>query len=292
MSDYIITCDSTVDLSEELLQEKGIPYVSFNFEAEGKTYKDDYGKSYPVDKFYEDIKKGVMFKTSQPNSEDYKALFTKYLEEGKDVLHISLSSGISGGFNSARIAANELNEKYGPQQVFVIDSLGASSGYGLLVIKAKDNQDGEMSLEGNINWLEENKKKIIHWFFSSDLSSFVRGGRISKAAGLVGAALQICPVMCVSDEGKLEVLEKTRTKKKAARKIVDNMLNEVGPNYSDYCYLCMSACPDDANMVADMIKESFPNIKEVKIFNIGGVIGSHTGPGTIALFYVGKKRAL
>lgn len=292
MSDYIITCDSTVDLNEETLQAKGIPYVSFNFEAEGKTYKDDYGKSYPVDKFYADIKRGMMFKTSQPNSEDYKTLFTKYLEEGKDVLHISLSSGISGGYNSARLAAVELNEKYGPQQVFVIDSLGASSGYGLLVVKAKDNQDGEMSLEGNINWLEENKKKIIHWFFSSDLSSFVRGGRISKAAGLVGSALQICPVMCVSDEGKLEVVEKMRTKKKAARKIVDNMLQEVGPNYSDYCYLCMSACLDDANMVKDMIKETFPNIKDVKIFNIGGVIGSHTGPGTVALFYVGKKRAL
>lgn len=292
MSDYIITCDSTVDLSEELLQERGLPYVAFNFEAEGKTYKDDYGKSYPVDKFYEDVKKGVMFKTSQPNSEDYKALFTKYLEEGKDVLHISLSSGISGGYNSARLAANELNEKFGPQQVYVIDSLGASSGYGLLVLKAKDNQDGEMSLEGNINWIEDNKKKIIHWFFSSDLSSFVRGGRISKAAGFFGTALQICPVMCVSDEGKLEVLEKTRTKKKAARKIVDNMLAEVGPDYSDYCFLCMSACKDDADMVAGMIKESFPNIKEVKIFNIGGVIGSHTGPGTVALFYVGKKRAI
>ena len=292
MSDYIITCDSTVDLNEELLQERGLPYVPFNFEAEGKTYKDDYGKSYPVDKFYEDIKKGVMFKTSQPNSEDYKALFTKYLEEGKDVLHISLSSGISGGYNSARLAANELNEKFGPQQVYVIDSLGASSGYGLLVLKAKDNQDGEMSLEGNINWIEDNKKKIIHWFFSSDLSSFVRGGRISKAAGFFGTALQICPVMCVSDEGKLEVLEKTRTKKKAARKIVDNMLAEVGPDYSDYCFLCMSACKDDADMVAGMIKESFPNIKDVKIFNIGGVIGSHTGPGTIALFYVGKKRAI
>ena len=292
MSDYIITCDSTVDLSEELLQARGIPYVPFNFEAEGKTYKDDYGKSYPVDKFYEDIKNGVMFKTSQPNSEDYKALFVKYLEEGKDVLHISLSSGISGGYNSARLAAIELNEKYGPQQVYVVDSLGASSGYGLLVLKAKDNQDGEMSLEGNVNWIEDNKKKIIHWFFSSDLSSFVRGGRISKAAGFFGTALQICPVMCVSDEGKLEVLEKTRTKKKAARKIVDNMLEEVGPNYSDYCFLCMSACKDDADMVAGMIKEAFPNIKEVKIFNIGGVIGSHTGPGTVALFYVGKKRAL
>ena len=292
MSDYIITCDSTVDLSEELLQARGIPYVPFNFEAEGKTYKDDYGKSYPVDKFYEDIKNGVMFKTSQPNSEDYKALFVKYLEEGKDVLHISLSSGISGGYNSARLAAIELNEKYGPQQVCVVDSLGASSGYGLLVLKAKDNQDGEMSLEGNVNWIEDNKKKIIHWFFSSDLSSFVRGGRISKAAGFFGTALQICPVMCVSDEGKLEVLEKTRTKKKAARKIVDNMLEEVGPNYSDYCFLCMSACKDDADMVASMIKEAFPNIKEVKIFNIGGVIGSHTGPGTVALFYVGKKRAL
>ena len=291
MSKYMITCSSTVDLSEEVLKERNIPYACFTFTADGKTYKDDYGKSYPIDKFYEDIKNGMQPITSQVNVEAYTEMFEPLLKEGYDIIHITLSSGISGTYNSANSAASILNDKY-ENKVHVVDSLCASSGYGMLVIKAKDNLDNGMSLEDNLKWIEENKTKIIHWFFSTDLSSFIRGGRISKTAGLVAGVLQICPVMCVSKVGKLEVFDKVRTKKKAIKTVVNKMLEEIGPDYDGYVYLCQSACYDDAKAVVDLIKETFKNVNEVKIFNIGTVIGTHTGPGTVALFFEGKERAV
>ena len=156
----------------------------------------------------------------------------------------------------------------------------------------KDNQEKGMSLQDNLKWIDENKTKVIHWFFSTDLSSFIRGGRISKTAGFFAGALQICPLMCVSETGKLEVLEKIRTKKKAEKSVVEKMMAEVGPDYDGYVFISNSACYDDAKAVADMIKESFKNVKEVNIFNIGTVIGTHTGPGTVATFYFGNKRAV
>ena len=291
MSDYVITCCSTVDLSDELLKERNIPYASFTFSADGKTYSDDYGKSYPIDKFYKDIASGMQPVTSQVNVEDYTLLFEPILKQGKDVLHLTLSSGISGTFNSANTAASLLNDKY-ENKVHVVDSLCASAGYGLIVIMVKDNQEKGMSLEDNLKWIDENKTKVIHWFFSTDLSSFIRGGRISKTAGFFAGALQICPLMCVSETGKLEVLEKIRTKKKAEKSVVEKMMAEVGPDYDGYVFISNSACYDDAKAVADMIKESFKNVKEVNIFNIGTVIGTHTGPGTVATFYFGNKRAV
>jgi DegV family protein with EDD domain len=291
MSKYMITCSSTVDLSEEFLKERNIPYACFTFTADGKTYKDDYGKSYPIDKFYEDIKNGMQPITSQVNVEAYTEMFEPLLKEGYDIIHITLSSGISGTYNSANSAASILNDKY-ENKVHVVDSLCASSGYGMLVTMAKDNLDNGMSLEDNLKWIEENKTKIIHWFFSTDLSSFIRGGRISKTAGLVAGVLQICPVMCVSKVGKLEVFDKVRTKKKAIKTVVNKMLEEIGPDYDGYVYLCQSACYDDAKAVVDLIKETFKNVQEVKIFNIGTVIGTHTGPGTVALFFEGKERAI
>ena len=291
MSKYIITCCSTVDLSDELLKKRNIPYVSFTFTADGKTYKDDYGKSYPIDKFYKDVSNGMQPITSQVNVDDYIQFFEPYLKDGYDVLHLTLSSGISGTVNSANGAAAILNDQY-EAKVHVVDTLCASSGYGLIVTLAKNNYDDGMSLEDNIAWINENKTKIIHWFFSTDLSSFIRGGRISKTAGLVAGVLQICPVMCVSKVGKLEVFDKVRTKKKAIKTVVNKMLEEIGPDYDGYVYLCQSACYDDAKAVVDLIKETFKNVKEVKIFNIGTVIGSHTGPGTVALFFEGKERAV
>ncbi len=291
MSDYVITCSSTVDLSEELLKERNIPYASFTFTADGKTYSDDYGKSYPIDKFYKDIAAGMQPVTSQINVEAYTEMFEAILKQGKDVLHLTLSSGISGTYNSANTAASLLNDKY-ENKVHVVDSLCASAGYGLIVMMVKDNQEKGMSLEDNLKWIDENKTKVIHWFFSTDLSSFIRGGRISKTAGFFAGALQICPLMCVSETGKLEVLEKIRTKKKAEKTVVEKMMAEVGPDYDGYVFISNSACFDDAKAVADMIKESFKNVKEVNIFNIGTVIGTHTGPGTVATFYFGNKRAV
>lgn len=291
MTNYVVTCCSTADLSDEYFAKRNIPYVPFTFTVDGKTYNDDYGKSYPIDKFYADIKNGMQPMTSQVNVETYMEMFEPILKEGKDILHLTLTSGISGSINSANSAAALLNDKY-DNKVHVVDSLCASSGYGLLVTMVKDNQDAGMSLEDNLAWIEENKRKIIHWFFSSDLSSYVRGGRISKAAGLIGGALQICPLMTVSDAGKLEIFEKIRTKKKAMKRLVEKMMEEAGPDYDGYVYMCNSACYDDACAMTEMIKESFHNVKEVSIFNIGTVIGAHTGPGTIAVFFKGNKRAL
>ena len=291
MSKYIITCCSTVDLSDELLKKRNIPYVSFTFTADGKTYKDDYGKSYPIDKFYKDVSNGMQPITSQVNVDDYIRFFEPYLKDGYDVLHLTLSSGISGTVNSANGAAAILNDQY-EAKVHVVDTLCASSGYGLIVTLAKNNYDDGMSLEDNIAWINENKTKIIHWFFSTDLSSFIRGGRISKTAGFFAGALQICPLMCVSKVGKLEVLEKIRTKKKAMKAVVEKMYEEVGPEYDGLVYISNSACREDAETLAAMIEDTFKNVKEVEIFDIGTVIGTHTGVGTVATFYVGKQRAV
>lgn len=291
MNDYIVSCCSTADLSDEYQKELGVPYTCFSFTANGKSYKDDYGKTYPLDKFYDDVMNGMMCTTSQIGVGEYKEYFESLLKQGKDVLHLTLSSGISGSVNSARLAAEDLKDKY-PNKVYVVDSLCASSGYGLLVTLVKQNKDNGMSIEDNYNWANENRTKIIHWFFSTDLTCYVRGGRISKASGLIGSALQICPLMLVTERGTLEVFEKIRTKKKAMKSMVEKMMEEVGPDYDGLCYMCNSACLEDAEEVKKMLLENFPKLKDVKIFSIGGVIGSHTGKGTVAVFYVGKKRAM
>ena len=291
MSDYVITCCSTADLTEQIQKERNIPYACFTFEADGKTYADDYGRSYPSDRFFADIKKGMMPITSQVNEEAYKELFEPFLKEGKEVLHISLSSGISGTYNSARLAAEELNSVYG-NKVYAVDSLCASSGYGMLVIMAKDNQDRGMSLEDNLKWIEDNKRRIIHWFFSSDLTFFIRGGRISKTAGAFGKMLHICPLMCVTPDGKLEVKEKIRTKKKVIHAIVDKMEEEAegGLDYDQSVFISNSACYEDAEAVKNLVEERFPKCKgKVRIFDIGNLIGSHTGPGTVAMMFWGQE---
>ncbi len=290
VKNYVLTCCSTADLSDEIMKERHIPYVSFTLNIDGKIYNDDYGRSYPYDKFYADIKNGMQATTSQVNVEAYKEMFKTILDQGKDVLHLSLSSGISGTINSARIAAESLNEEY-ENKVYIVDSLCCSGGYGMLVMLAKDNQEKGFGIEENIQWLKDNRLKVIHWFFSSDLTSYIRGGRISNFAGFVGTALKICPLMCVSKEGKLEQYEKIRTKSKAIQAIVDKMKNELDDDYSGPCYMQQSACLEDALAVKALILEYFKKIDDVKIFPVGTVIGAHTGPGTVALYYLGKERA-
>ena len=237
---------------------------------------------------------GVDTKTSQINASEYEEYFKTFLNEGKDILHITLSSGISGSYNSANIAKGMLEEEYPDRKIYVIDSLGAASGYGLLIDKVAELRDAGMGIDELAAWVEEHKLNVQTWFFSSDLTFFVKGGRVSKAAGLIGGALSICPVMKVDREGKLSVDQKVRTKKKAMKTLLDIMEAnaEDGVNYSGKCYLSHSACLEDAEAIAAMIEEKFPNMKEkVLINNIGTTIGSHTGPGTIALFYWGKERA-
>ncbi|MCE1252146.1 MAG: DegV family protein [Anaerolineae bacterium] len=292
-SSYLITCCSTADLPLNYFQERKIPFVCFHFNLNGQEYADDLGQSMSFETFYAKIDAGAMPTTSQVNVGEFIAFFEPFLAEGKDILHISLSSGLSGTYNSALLAREQLQQKYPERHIYIVDSLGASSGYGLLVDMAADLRESGASLEEVFAWLEKNKLNIHHWFFSSDLTHYKRGGRISAASAAVGSLLNICPLMNMDNNGKLIPREKVRGKKSVMQKIVQKMEKYAvdGALYSGKCFISNSACYQDARLVADLIEEKFPHLNgKVMINSVGTVIGSHTGPGTVALFFVGDSR--
>ena len=293
MSDFVITCCSTADLPLEHLQKRNIPFVCFHFTMNGKEYPDDLGQTISFEDFYAQIAAGAMPTTSQVNVSQFISFFEPFLKEEKDILHISLSSGISGTYNSAVLAREQLAQKYPDRKIITVDSLGASSGYGLLVDSAADMKDAGASIDEIHGWVEANKLKIHHWFFSTDLTHYKRGGRISAASAVVGGLLNICPLMNMDNNGKLIPREKIRGKKQVIREIVKRMEEHAqsGLDYSGKCFISNSACFDDARAVADMIEEKFPRLNgKVMINSIGTVIGSHTGPGTVALYFFGDER--
>lgn len=293
MGDYIISCCSTADLSEKHFLERDIHYICFHYELDGVSYTDDLGKTMNLDDFYKAMSEGADTKTSQINADEYEKYFEGFLKQGKDLLHVTLSSGISGTINSALIAADNLKEKYPDRKIYIIDSLAASSGYGLLMDKVADLKDAGMGIDELKNWIEDNKLRVNHWFFTTDLTFFIKGGRVSKVSGFVGNLLNICPLLNVDYQGKLIPREKIRTKKKVIAETVNKMVLNAdnGTDYSDKCYISMSACIEDAQAVAKLVEEKFPKLNgKVLINNIGTTIGSHTGPGTVALFFWGEKR--
>lgn len=293
MSDFILSCCSTADLSEEHFKTRDIHYICFHFELDGKEYSDDLGKSIGFHDFYQAMVNGAETKTSQINAEEFIEYFTPFMEKGKDIIHLTLSTGISGVHNSALIAKKELEEKYPDRKVYVVDSLGASSGYGLIMDKLADLRDEGKSAEEIYEWAEANKLKLHHWFFSTDLTFYVKGGRISKAAGFVGSVLEICPLLNMDNLGRLIPRFKIRTKKKVIHSIVEKMVENAqdGPDYSGKCFISHSDCYEDAKAVADLVEEKFPKLSgKVDINYVGTTIGSHTGPGTVALFFWGGER--
>lgn len=247
----------------------------------------------PFDKFYQAMVDGADTKTSQINASEFEEYFEPFLKEGKDILHLTLSSGISGVLNSAMIAKDILEEKYPERKIYIVDSLCAASGYGLFMDKLADLRNSGMSIDELYAWANENKGKLQHWFFSSDLTFFVKGGRISKTSGFMGNLLSICPLLNVNNEGKLIPRYKIRTKRKVIDAIVKQMeeLADGKTSYCGKCYVSHSACFDDARAVADLVEKRFPELDgKVEIKNIGTTIGSHTGPGTVALFFWGDER--
>lgn len=293
MTNYIITCCSTVDMPFDYMQRRNIPYICFHFNLNGKDYPDDLGQTIPFDEFYAKIAAGAMPTTSQINVGEFVAFFEPFLAQGKDILHISLSSGLSGTYNSALLAREQLLAKYPAQKLLIVDSLGASSGYGLLVDLLLDMMEKGATLDETHDWAENNKLNIHHWFFSTDLTHYKRGGRISATSAMMGNLLNICPLMNMDNLGKLIPREKIRGKKHVILEIVQRMEEHAqnGLNYSGKCFISNSASYDDARKVADLVEEKFPHLNgKVMINSIGTVIGSHTGPGTIALFFLGDTR--
>lgn len=288
MSNFILSCCATVDLSKEHLERRDIQWISFHYFLDGKEYSDDLWQSMSPQDFYAAMSAGAETRTSQVNVDEYVAFFEKFLSQGQDVLHVSFSSGLSGSCQSATIAAGMMAEKYPERKLYVVDSLAASSGFGLLMDDLADLRDEGKSMEELRAFVEENRLRLRHYFFCTDLSAFIRGGRVSKTSGFVGTLLGICPLLDVDAKGCLIPREKVRSKKKVIARIVEKMAETAkdGYDYSGKCYLCHSEALDDAEAVVALIREKFPKIQgEILINPIGSTIGCHTGQGTVALFY-------
>lgn len=293
MCEYILSCCSSADLSKEHLKEAGIRYICPRFSLDDRLYTDNFGRDVGYEELYDAISEEAETKTTQLNIMDYYEYFNYFLEDGFDVLHVTISSGLSGAYGSAKAAAEMAAEQYPERKVFVLDSLCASSGYGLFMDELAKMKNEGVCIDELFAWGEKNRLKLNHWFFSTDLSSYIKGGRISKAAGIFGGVLNICPLLNMNREGRLKPREKVRTKNKVIEKIVDKMEEYArdGLKYNGKCYISMSACEEDAKRVAALIEGRFKKIEApVLINNIGATIGCHTGPGTVALFFWGRER--
>lgn len=290
---YVLSCDTPADLTAEYYEARDIKYIPYPYTLGDKNYKDDLGKTVPYKQFFETVAAGADTKTAQPNTEDFIEYFTPFLEEGRDVLHVCLSSGLTGVMTSANLAKEELSEKYPDCKILLVDSLGASRGFGLFVDKLADLRDEGMGIDELYDWAMEHRLNVHHWFFSSDLTHYVRGGRITKAEGWFGTMLNLCPLMNMDSTGHLIPRKKCRGKKAAMNEIVKMMVEnaEGGLDYSEKCFMNHANCLEDAQAIAKKVEETFPRLNgKVQIESIGPIIGSHTGPGTVALFFFGKKR--
>lgn len=289
MRDYVITTDNNSDLPESYYTEHGVGCTYLSYTMDGQHYSHE--NFLPVKEFYDRMRKGSMPTTAQVNPEDARALIEPYLKAEKDVLHIAFSSGLSGSYNSARIAGEELQEEYPDRKIVVIDSLAASLGQGLLVYLAQKKKEEGKTMDEVAQWVMEHRLNMVHAFTVDDLNHLYRGGRVSKTTAVVGGVLNIKPVLHVDDEGKLIPVGKVRGRKKSLLALVDMMEEKLG-NYKNSCdtiFISHGDCEQDAQFVVDKIKEKYP-IKTVLMNHVGATIGAHSGPGTVALFFVGENR--
>ena len=280
--------DMCCDLTKEMCQEYGILAVPMRYTMDGRDFLHTLEDGNPHE-FYQALRNGSVSSTSQINSEDFIEFFTTYLERGEDILYLAFSSGLSGTYQSGCIAAEELRKKFPEREIEVVDSLAASMGLGLMAYYASCRLREGMSLKETVQWLESNKLKINHWFTVDDLHFLRRGGRVTGAAAFVGSLLSIKPVLHTDDNGKLIPIEKNRGRAKAQRGRVEK-LEEQGENVNGQTnFISQRACIVDAEHVRSLIAEKYPDCK-FRMNYIGPVIGSHSGPGTVALFFVGTKR--
>ena len=287
MRDYVITVNSTVDVPKEWLEERNVPVVPLKYTIDGETYTDMEGLS--AKEFFAKLREGKMSTTSQVNPEEAAALLEPYVKEGKDILHLGFSSGLSGTLNSMKIAGEMLEEKYPEAKVIVIDTLCACLGEALLLHHALKQKAKGMTINELAQWVEDNKLHVCHDVTVDDLNHLHRGGRVSKTTAVLGTLVQIKPIIHMDNDGKLQVIGKERGRKKSLNKIVD-MAAEQSKGWDNYIVMITHGdCIEDAEYVAKLVREKM-GIDNILINNIGTVIGSHTGPGVVAVFCMGNKR--
>lgn len=287
MNDYVITTDNNSDLPESYFREHGVGCTYLSYAMDGKIYT--HGNFLPEHQFYEAMRNGALPTTAQANPEITREMMEPYLKEGKDILHIAFSSGLSGTCSSAILAAQELMEEYPERKIVVVDSLAASLGQGLLVYFAQQKKEAGEDMDAVAQWAENNKLHIVHMFTVDDLYHLYRGGRLSKTAAVVGSVLNIKPVLHVDNEGKLVPVGKVRGRKKALLELVKAMEEKTQGYETDTVFISHGDCKEDAEFVAEKVRERY-RVKTMIINHVGAVIGAHSGPGTLALFFVGSPR--
>lgn len=288
MSNYVIFTDSACDIKPETLREWGVCYraLTFYFNGDDREYAND---DMPVSEFYEKMRQGGVAKTSAVNVDAFEEAFEALLKEGKDILYLGFSGGLSTTSNSARIAAGELADKYPERKIAVVDTLCASAGQGLLVRLVVDKKAEGATLEQAAQFAEDIKLNIAHWFTVDDLEYLKRGGRVSPTVAFVGNTLGIKPIMHVDDEGHLVKVDKARGRRKSLMTMVDMYTQSAKTPESGLVFISHADCEEDARFVAEQIKERH-GVEVQVITDVGPVIGAHSGPGTFALFFVAKNR--
>jgi len=290
MSEYVLFTDSNTDLPADLVQQLDLSVIPMLFEMDGKSYY-NYPDNHEMDPkdFYAALRGGKTCTTSQVSPSRFDEIFSPVLESGKDILYLCFSSGLSGTFNTSRLAVEELCEKYPDRKIRTVDTLAASMGQGLLVyLAAKKRQEG-MGLDELGDWVEENRLKLCHWFTVDDLMFLKRGGRVSGAAAVMGTMLGIKPVLHVDDEGHLIPMEKVRGRRASLDALVKHMQATAIQPAEQTVFISHGDCQADCDYVANQLREKL-GVKHIVTSYIGPVIGAHSGPGTMALFFVGEKR--
>ena len=283
---YVLVTDSACDISPAQLQEWRVKAVRLNYlftdNGEEKLDNDETPKS-----FYTSMREGRIAKTSSVNQERFIETFAPILEDGVDILYLAFSSGLSVTCENARKVASFLKEKYPARKITVIDSLAASAGQGLFVYLAVKNRDAGMTLEENAEELKKQVLHVCHWFTVDDLVYLKRGGRISRTTALLGTALNVKPVLHVDNEGHLIKMSQVHGRKKSIRKLAEKLGETILPDSP--VFISHGDCLEDAEMLREILKNEYG--KEVQLVTyIGSVIGAHSGPGTLALFFLGKER--
>ena len=287
MKKIIISTENTCDLTKEILFQRGIPTVDLTFYVDGKENGDSGdGKKMEFSEFYEAMRKGAMTKTSQVNTEEFESFFNELLKEGKDIVHISFASALSGTYEGAKKAAEKLNAE-NKNKIYVVDSLSQSGGQGLLVTLADIKAEEGATAEEVFDYAESLKNRICHYFVVDDLKYLARGGRVSKSTAFIGNILKIKPVLHTDEYGKLIPIQKVLSRKKSLKRLVEKMVERYNKE-SDLVYITHGDCIEDANYVADMIKDIFGI--DALVLPLDFVIGSHSGPGTVALFFTADTR--
>ena len=289
MSNFQIITDSCCDLTEQQYHDFNVTYAPLSVLFKGVDHKNFNDESTLKD-FYEGLRQGETGSTSAVNPEGWTKVMESALNAGKDILCLAFSSALSTTYQSAVIAAAELKERYPQRTILVVDTLCAALGQGLLVMRACALRDAGKSLEETAAWCEENKLRLAHWVTVDDLNHLKRGGRISATTAFVGGMLNIKPIIHVDNEGKLQNVAKARGRKAAIEYLVDKIAAQGDPEDNEIITIAHGDCPEDAAALEEMIRAKCPWVRQVVTGYVGGVIGAHTGPGVLVVFFMGKNR--